>query len=860
MGYTQFPTNSSSGVPTYANLAAFPSVANDGDTGIALNTDTLYIYNLASATWLPVGSPSSAMFSGALDGAAGSPKGFTLGSNTIYMQSATAVFPGLVSSFTQTFAGKKTFNAGIDVGSTQITSVADPTTAQQAATKNYVDTQLAAFQPLEAVALASTIDYPGVLLAGVLTVTATGAISIDGSTPAAGARVLIKNQVTQAQNGVYVVTTVGSIGVAPVLTRAGDYNTAAEVNAGASIPVISGTVNKFTAWIQTATVVTIDTDALVFTQYSANPQNVPIAVGALDNAASSINAAVIGSSSLYLQSASATQPGVVSSGNQTIAGVKTFNASPLLNSLTASTNIRLDANKNITNGSVSLTGEVVGNLPLSQTQGSLSLTAQVVGNLPLSQTQGSITSTQLQKYPSLTMGSITQTSSVGGAVYTVTWPGAQGALNQTNVNDGSGNMSWQTILTNPMTQVGDMLVGGSASAISRLAVGGVGQMLIQNATPTPAWTNAFAFQNLAVNSGFDYWQPLGFNTKVTWTIGTTSTNYVCDQFYVFNALGGTGTAGVVTCSATSVLNATNAQNSNTTLLKGSIKGMAVFVSTAPVTAPAAGNVCELWQTLDNQTTIGSGLGSTTFSLAIPIKALAAVNQVGISVWASATEIRAVGSTSVSAINVIPEVLFTVTSASMTICSLTSGNYTTLNNAGSLGYKIRVSGVSSGNTYDVNNGYLTEQHMINVGSVPMPWTRRAYIPGQELSLCQTFYEKSYDLTVLPGSLTGSQSAGSIYFRQTQLASAANPTMDMTIPFKVPKRIDPVMTFYTIASAIGGIASGKLYDNVSGSEISTPLNFSVPQIGMNSFALQVSGSGTSVVTSFWVQGHWQADARL
>lgn len=308
---------------------------------------------------------------GPLDGAAANNQGGTIGSFTFYQQSATASLPGLVSSASQTWSGKKTFNGGLDAGSNQITNVTDPSTAQMAATKNYVDTQLAAFQPLEAVVAASTGNYPGILLANVLTITATGAISVDGVTPSANSRILLKNQTSQEQNGVYVVTTVGSVGVSPVLTRATDYNSASAVNSGASVPVLTGTVNALTTWIQTATVVTLNTDPLVFQQFSANPQNYPTLVGVINAAAASLNGAVIGSSSLYLQAASATNPGLVSSNNQTFAGVKTFSSAPNLSSLSASAILALDGSKNIVVSSVDLTSQVTGSLPVTRLSGIL---------------------------------------------------------------------------------------------------------------------------------------------------------------------------------------------------------------------------------------------------------------------------------------------------------------------------------------------------------------------------------------------------------------------------------------------------------------------------------------------------------
>ena len=85
-----------------------------------------------------------------------------------------------------------------------------------------------------------------------LTVTATtttltnagtlAALVIDGVTVTTGMRVLVKDQATSAQNGIYDVTNAGSSSVAWVLTRSSDADTSAEI-AGAVITVDQGTVN-----------------------------------------------------------------------------------------------------------------------------------------------------------------------------------------------------------------------------------------------------------------------------------------------------------------------------------------------------------------------------------------------------------------------------------------------------------------------------------------------------------------------------------------------------------------------------------------------------------------------------------------
>jgi hypothetical protein len=92
-----------------------------------------------------------------------------------------------------------------------------------------------------------------------------------------------------------------------------------------------------------------------------------------------------------------------------------------------------------------------------------------------------------------TIGSVTHTSSTDGAAYTLTWPGAQGGANTVPTNDGSGNLAWTsaTGLANPMTTLGDMIIGTTSGTAARLAVGSTGYTLVSNpSSPTVvAWQN-----------------------------------------------------------------------------------------------------------------------------------------------------------------------------------------------------------------------------------------------------------------------------------------------------------------------------------------------------------------------------------
>lgn len=99
-----------------------------------------------------------------------------------------------------------------------------------------------------------------------ITATPLAPLFIDGNTAALGDRVLVKNEGTGANNGIYTVTTVGVGGVSAfVLTRATDYNSSLDVFPGVANFVNSGTTNANTCWILTnTTAVTIGTTALTY--------------------------------------------------------------------------------------------------------------------------------------------------------------------------------------------------------------------------------------------------------------------------------------------------------------------------------------------------------------------------------------------------------------------------------------------------------------------------------------------------------------------------------------------------------------------------------------------------------------------
>lgn len=93
---------------------------------------------------------------------------------------------------------------------------------------------------------------------------ALAALSIDSVAVQSGDRILVKDQATTYQNGIYVVTTVGDGSTAWVLTRGVDYDNPGEIDPGDFFTVYAGTINAKTQWIQTETITTVGSDAILF--------------------------------------------------------------------------------------------------------------------------------------------------------------------------------------------------------------------------------------------------------------------------------------------------------------------------------------------------------------------------------------------------------------------------------------------------------------------------------------------------------------------------------------------------------------------------------------------------------------------
>lgn len=148
----------------------------------------------------------------------------------------------------------------VSMNSQRLTSVLDPTSAQDAATKNYVDSQLAGIasgQTLKGAVRAAPTSNISV---------ATPGATIDGVAAATGDIFLLTGQTTGTENGPYIWN-----GAAVAMTRAGNWDSTAEAVLGSYWIVREGTHADSFALMTNDTAFTLGTSVLVVTFVSATP-------------------------------------------------------------------------------------------------------------------------------------------------------------------------------------------------------------------------------------------------------------------------------------------------------------------------------------------------------------------------------------------------------------------------------------------------------------------------------------------------------------------------------------------------------------------------------------------------------------
>ena len=235
--YDQRYLGSKSSAPTVDNLGNALIV---GATYWSTSLNNMYVWS--GSTWVQIATTS--IYTAP-----------TLGSTTIASGTTYSTVTGL------------TLSGGL--------AAADPTASLGLATKQYVDLVTAGVNYHAPVVAASVSNLSANYSNGTSGVGATltadtnrAFSTLDGQTVSIGQRVLIKDQTTQLQNGIYTLTTVGS-GAAPwVITRATDNDATPEIANGDVVNVIGGTTNSGKTFVNSsAASITIGTTAITFASY-----------------------------------------------------------------------------------------------------------------------------------------------------------------------------------------------------------------------------------------------------------------------------------------------------------------------------------------------------------------------------------------------------------------------------------------------------------------------------------------------------------------------------------------------------------------------------------------------------------------
>lgn len=325
-------------------------------------------------------------------------------------------------------------------------------------------------------------------------------------------------------------------------------------------------------------------------------------------------------------------------------------------------------------------------------------------------------------------------------------------------------------------------------------------------------------RNHLLNSNFDIWQR-GTST----TIANGATAYQADRWYGKNSLG---TNGVLTFS----------RQAGTT--DGSKYAAQLKITTAPTGSQANG--CELYQTLTNFDSMK--FYNKTASFSAKIKALGNVTTVGIQFMYKTSEGKVdttIGSETDVTVN---------NSTFVTAQKLAQAMGSSMTTSGVVGIRIRIKGVSSGNTYDLNNGFMVEQAQMSLASVMSQSDYRPQYPSfaEELHACQRFYEKSYDYAT---ALATATRTGASFFA----CGSAVAHQHQTINFKAAKRSNG----YTVVVYDLAGASSKFTD-FNGSDVQTDAQsaYAVESTGEQGFEFHInSGTGRAAAAI-----HWTADAEI
>ena len=276
----------SSGTSTFNNITISGTLDMDaGTTNTIINLATpTNAGDAATKGYVDTGlALKLALAGGTMSGAIamGTSKITGMGDPTNAQDAATKTYVDTADALKLALAGG-TMSGAIAMGTSKITGLGDPTAAQDAATKNYVDNTVQGLDAKASCRVGTTAN-----------ITLSGTQTIDGVAVIAGDRVLVKDQTTTANNGIYVAA-------ASTWARSTDADTWDEL-VHAYTFVESGTVNANNGFVCTiAPGGTLGSTSVTWVQFSGAGQ---ITAGAgLTKTGNTLNVGTASSSRIVVNS------------------------------------------------------------------------------------------------------------------------------------------------------------------------------------------------------------------------------------------------------------------------------------------------------------------------------------------------------------------------------------------------------------------------------------------------------------------------------------------------------------------------------------------------------------------------------